>query len=125
MQLVINTETDGTGFWSDCKKQIPIVRLALVTHKSDIIEGHVLRAYFLEANWNVDELGLIYTDRRWLASFLEGLHFVAGFQWHTLIDNSIMYSEQGMQGYDFVSLDVNEVFVKEWERVVKLAESLG
>lgn len=125
MQLLINTTTDGSGMWTNRKKELPIYKVEVVTIKNDIQELHELRAYFFETQWNINDLGLIYTDKRWLETFIQGLHFVAGLGWHALMNNAVMYSEQGMQGDDFVSMYVDAVFVKEWERVVELAATFG
>jgi hypothetical protein len=52
---------------------------------------------------------LIYTDRQFqneLRVFLNQ---------HGLVGADVDYSEQGMQGDDYVSLDVGRKFLKSWE----------
>jgi len=59
-----------------------------------------LRVYFDEDTWNTDVDGLIYTD----ALFgIELLNLLTDYG----IQGSVCYSEQGMQGYDYVSFDVD------------------
>ena len=52
--------------------------------------------------------GLIYTDKDFIA---ELRMFLAQ---HGLPGDDVDYSEQGMQGDDYVSLDAGEEFVRAW-----------
>ncbi len=56
--------------------------------------------------------GLIYTDKIWINEF-RALMRSLGFTRNAV--NDISYSEQGMQGEDFVSMDVGEDFLREVE----------
>jgi hypothetical protein len=63
--------------------------------------------YFNTADWDVNKEGLIYTDK-------EFLHELNAF----LVEqglSTVTYSEQGMQGDDYVSLDVEDEFLALWE----------
>ena len=60
--------------------------------------------HFNTDTWNVDTDGLIYTD----PAFLESVRVAFG-------TNDINYSEQGMQGTDFVSFDVGSEFLTMYE----------
>jgi hypothetical protein len=60
-----------------------------------------LQAYFTEETWN-DSYGLIYTDSAFLACVHAAL-IAAGISTEAAED--VGYSEQGMQGDDYVSMD--------------------
>lgn len=82
--------------------------LSYVNDEGDFGE---LRVYFNTKVWNVKVNGLIYTDRL----FLQELR--------TMLDNmgfngsDVGYSEQGMQGDDYVSLDVGAKFIQSFQNV--------
>lgn len=105
MQKVI-CSTAGDGLWSKVARAVEIVDMRL-TYVSDDKDFGELCVYFNTANWDVERDGLIYTDRQFLAELNEFL-FVHGL---TTVD----YSEQGMQGDDYVSCDVDEAFISAWD----------
>jgi hypothetical protein len=103
-KVVFNT--DGSGYWSNKAKGVEIVdmRLGYVSDEKDFGE---LCVYFNDT-WDTQKDGLIYTDKLFLFQlqmFLEE---------HGLSAN-VEYSEQGMQGDDYVSLDVGGEFIANWE----------
>jgi hypothetical protein len=71
-----------------------------------------LRAYFDSAEWDTDNDGLIYTDKVWMSGFRECMKTL-GFSDAAVED--ISYSEAGMQGDNYVSMDVGGDFVRECE----------
>lgn len=103
-QVVFSTA--GDGYWSNVAKTVRIedMRLGYVSDEKDFGE---LRVYFNTQDWDVNKDGLIYTD----GLFLEELN--AFLFAHDLGDAS--YSEQGMQGDNYVSLDVDADFIAKWE----------
>jgi hypothetical protein len=103
------TETNGNGYWSATAKFITIDRVALnyLNDEGDFVE---LRAHFKTAEWDIDNHGLIYTDRAWIHSFRQCMKTL-GFSDAAVKD--INYSEQGMQGETFVSMDVGQKFLAE------------
>lgn len=103
------THTNGSGYWSSKKKWVTINRIAL-EYVTDDNEFGELRAYFDPAEWDIDNDGLIYSDMAWKQSFLECLQTI-GFSTDAILH--VSYSEQGMQGRDYVSLDVQEDFITE------------
>ena len=111
------THTDGTGFWSSFEKAVSVVRveLAYVDDEGDFGE---LRAYFDTGSWDVNQMGLIYTDPRWIDEF-RGLMRSLGFTRSAC--NDIDYSEQGMQGDNYVSMDVGPEFMREVEPMYRWA----
>ncbi len=110
------TLTDGRGYWSKQVKTVGInrVRLAYVDDEGDFGE---LRAYFDPKEWNVDTDGLIYTDMMWKHSFLTCMENVLGFSPDATLD--VSYSEQGMQGDNYVSMDVGSQFLLECDALYR------
>lgn len=96
--------TSGTGLWSDAHLPVRVISLDLAYTDEDWCFGE-LRAEFDPASWDCEVHGLIYTD----PGFLRGLrHYLAE---HGLPGDDVNYSEQGMQGDDYVSFDVGEQFI--------------
>jgi hypothetical protein len=103
--------TDGTGYWSEARKTVKVTELR-VPYINDEQDFGELRVYFDPTTWDVNEDGLIYTDRRFLKELREKLNDI-GFP-----GDDVDYSEQGMQGEKYVSLDVGKDFIKYWLDVV-------
>jgi hypothetical protein len=102
------TRTDGKGYWSTvARKSIRIDRVAIASVSDDGEYGE-LRAYFDESEWNVESDGLIYSDQAWMKSFRSCMATL-GFSVQALA--AIGYTEQGMQGENYVSLDVGRDFL--------------
>jgi hypothetical protein len=100
-------ETAGNGYWSNFATEVEIEDMR-VAYVSDDKEFGELLVYFATGDWDVNKHGLIYTDKLFiqqLNAFLceQGLCAVS-------------YSEQGMQGDNYVSLDVEGEFLQLWER---------
>ena len=91
--------TIGDGYWSNIQKSVTLQGYTVDGYQID--EFGELRVYFDTNDWNINNDGLIYTD----SAFLEEIQdFFA--------TNDITYSEQGMQGDNFVSFDVGSEFLK-------------
>jgi len=105
VSAVLNT--NGCGYWSEVTKSVKIVKLNLpyVNDEEDFGE---LRVYFDPKTWDVNTDGLIYTDRQFEQELKEFLTSIG------LQGEDITYSEQGMQGDNYVSLDVGEAFIKSY-----------
>jgi len=105
------THTGGNGLWSKEQKAVTILEVSLrnVNDEGDFGE---LCARFDTKTWNCDADGLIYTDNIWLDEF-RALMRSLGFTRAAV--NDISFSEQGMQGCNFVSMDVGENFMREVE----------
>ncbi len=106
-------ETAGDGYWSEHATEVDIedMRVAYINDEQDFGE---LRVYFATEDWNVEQHGLIYTDSlflKQLQSFLNK-HGIAGAD--------VEYSEQGMQGDNYVSLDVGKKFLDSWKAKFKV-----
>ena len=105
----VTFNTNGLGYWSRAVKAVEIVdmQVAYINDERDFGE---LRVYFNTDTWDVNTDGLIYTDKQWrneLQAFLDA---------QGLPGADISYSEQGMQGDNYVSLDIlGAKFLQLWE----------
>ena len=109
-QVILNT--DGKrALWSNRAKAVRIVDMVLekgTEYEDDRTIFGEFRVYFDTETWDTYEDGLIYTDE----GFMRELR--AFFNAHGLPGKDISYSEQGMQGDDYVSCDVGGKFLKSW-----------
>lgn len=124
----VTVGTSGTGLWSGEKRSTDrgVVITKLVLDRKDYDQMFVddpslkkseawvhLKVYF--TNWSNTKHGLIYTDPRFLREFRKVL-MTLGFSSKAI--RGIDYSEQGMQGRNYVSMLANSNFVSEWEDLV-------
>jgi hypothetical protein len=105
MNVVLNT--GGGGYWSNTKTEVLVTDLRL-GYVADDKEFGELRVYFDTGTWDIEELGLIYTDKQFLGELRALLNA------HGLPGKDVDYSEQGMQGDNYVSLDVGAEFLDSW-----------
>ena len=110
-QVNWQTHTAGNGLWSNEAKAVQVLRVELAYTSEDGDFGE-FRAYFNTSTWDCNQDGLIYTDKVWIDEF-RALMRSLGFT-RTAV-NDITYSEQGMQEYDYVSMDVGADFLREVE----------
>ena len=105
--------TKGDGYWSTESRAVKITALSIGYVDVNDEEGFgELRVFFNLNTWNTERHGLIYTDSQFmreLRNFLNGMG---------LAGRDVSYSEQGMQGDNYVSLDCSEVFINSWIKVV-------
>lgn len=94
--------TSGFGLWSDKVKEVKMIGYDVTSNEH--FDFGELKVYFDTSTWNVENDGLIYTD----PAFLESVRVAFG-------TSDIEYSEQGMQGDDFVSFDVGAEFLNMYE----------
>lgn len=106
MQTVI-FNVSGDGLWSNVKGSVEIVDMQLGYVADDKQFGE-LCVYFNDKHWDVNIDGLIYTDSGFYADLQ------AFIKLHGLVVD-LCYSEQGMQGDDYVSFDVGADFIASWE----------
>lgn len=110
----VTLHTTGNGYWSDKQKIIHHSRAEVYpfSFEEDGIERCTfgeLRVYFPKKCWNIEKDGLIYTDSKWLKELRKYLRSI-GFSEKASRD--VDYSEQGMQGNNYVSLDVGTIFLR-------------
>ena len=107
MQIFTTLHTNGLGYWSRTAKAVDVTKLDLqyITDERDFGE---LCVHFTSDSWDVNTMGLIYTDKLFrteLRAYLQTLGFTADEA------NDVNYSEQGMQGDTYVSCDVGAKFI--------------
>lgn len=105
MQTTLHTA--GNGLWSTHAQSIAVKNMTLpyITDEQDFGE---LCVHFDRQDWDVDTNGLIYTDRLFLSELRAYLNTQG------LAGHDVHYSEQGMQGDTYVSLDVGAEFIASW-----------
>jgi len=123
MKCDIIASTDGKGLWTEEVRTVRIIELKvgyLSTHyyPEEPVHGE-LRAFFVPdgfnpLEWNIHAFGLIYTDKKWIREFKQALRDM-GFTVRAVRD--VGYSEQGMQGDNYVSMDFGPEFYKSWLRI--------
>ena len=87
---------------------VPIYRVVLeLPIEQNDIGG--LRAFFKVNCWRVNRDGLIYGNDFWLNDFRRNLGNAMGVKFH---DDDLEYSEQGLQGNNYVHLDVSSEATK-------------
>lgn len=108
MKFEYTLNTNGQGLWSDVAKEVKVTELECDWSEDDVGTWGELRVHFDTKSWDVNDDGLIYTDKEFLDE-LRGYLELNG-----LDDSDVHYSEQGMQGDDYVSLDVGSKFITSW-----------
>jgi hypothetical protein len=111
-------QTDGGGYWSEVSKDVRILGFDIsatqyrdtdpLIGRGPMVKFGELRVIFDTADWDIDADGLIYTDK----GFKEELHAFFKSQG---VEAKASYSEQGMQGSNYVSMDVCETFITEFD----------
>jgi hypothetical protein len=129
MDVSFLTHTNGKGLWSEEARSIEIVKLSIgytskTYYPEDPFNGE-LRAHFISHgftpnSWNVPGYGLIYTDKLWLKELKKSLR---EFGFSIKAVQNVHYSEQGLQGDDYVSMDIGPAFWASWKRLNKTKES--
>ena len=122
IKIKLNTtcNTIGDGYWSREVKAVRLTKMTLHVQEpylpDDVPDEYgELRVFFDRRYWNLPKHGLIYTDSQWVKEFRKHLVSV-GFSKASTKDTQLDYSEQGMQGDDYVSLDVSSKFIKAWRK---------
>lgn len=117
MQMItFNTElnTSGDGYWSRHRCCVRTTKLELAYENKEGDFGE-LRVYFDTTGWNPEQHGLIYTDTLFLQELRTELSKIE------LDGDDVDYSEQGMQGDNYVSCDVGAKFINSWRRKLAAA----
>lgn len=99
-------QTSGDGYWSEVAKCVTVVGISVnyINEEADFGE---LCVWFNDT-WDVSKDGLIYTDKRFMRELRDMLTQMG------LDGNDVEYSEQGMQGDEYVSCDVEAAFIASW-----------
>ena len=109
-KVTATLNTNGKGYWSRKATAVEITHLQLAYINDELSFGE-LRVRFNTNTWDVNELGLIYTDKQFMQELKE-LLTTMGFD-----ASDVSYSEQGMQGDAYVSCDVGECFINTFMQV--------
>ena len=107
MQTFTTLHTNGRGYWSSKATAVNITKLDLQYCNSDKDFGE-LCVYFTSDSWDVNGMGLIYTDKLFMQELRAYLQTI-GFS--EAEANDVSYSEQGMQGDAYGSCDVGAAFI--------------
>jgi hypothetical protein len=109
-QLTFTGTTNGNSLWSREKNKEVTgdMTFTLLEYDGETYGGNA-RFHFNKEEWDINSLGLIYTDEGFLDSVYTALND-AGFK-NTL--DHIGYSEQGMQGDDYIDFDATIELVEE------------
>jgi hypothetical protein len=108
--FITTIETSGTGLWSRASKPVDITALWLSISGDDEDEWGELKVYFNKKTWDTQTVGLIYTDMPFANDLKRKLDALG------LAGDDIGYSEQGMQGRDYISFDVGQKFIDSWKK---------
>jgi hypothetical protein len=114
MLVDFTCNTDGKGHWSNHALTVRCLELDLEVFEDDdgLKDFGELRIRLDLATWDPMQHGLIYTDKLFLKELRVELERL-GFSKEAIAE--VEYSEQGMQGEDYVSLDVyGESFISEF-----------
>lgn len=106
-------DVKGDGLWS--KTPMNNLKIHILPDRAfladeDGLYGQI-NAYFNTRIWDTDKLGLIYTDSLF-EKHIKRILKEAGFK----RSYDIGYSEQGMQGHDYVNFDVGEKLAAELDK---------
>jgi len=101
MKVNFTIETDGKGLWTDYAGPVTVIELSLNYISDDLDHGELMAKL---QGWNHEERGIVYTDPLWIKQFKKKLCELGG-------NNDVGYSEAGMQGDDYVDLDVGKKFL--------------
>lgn len=101
------------GLWSsdDCPSSFRATGLA-INYCSDTYDHGELHVNFNPLLWDVRVHGLVYTDSTAEQGIRDMLQELG-------IDGEVAYSEQGMQGEDYISLDTNGEFLASYVEFLK------
>ena len=113
--------TKGDGYWSNAspttvtisKVEMEVGEAYVDLYNYGVFLPIYLKAFFPKKSWNTDKQGLIYTDSLWIKDFRE--QFKTRFPAMAWMAGKINYTEQGMQGDNYVSLDAGSEFVQSFK----------
>ena len=108
-EAIATLHTAGNGYWSEHATAVRITALVLDAwqYEDGYMSGE-LRVHFNTDDWRVDKHGLIYTDKLFAKELKEYLT-AQGYD-----ASDVSYSEQGMQGDNYVSCDASDSFIKSY-----------
>jgi hypothetical protein len=106
-------KTSGKGLWSTEAREVVVTDFDIgwVSDEDwdDEVHGE-LRVLFDATSWKVNKHGLIYTDPCFLKELRALLRKMG------LKGEDVHYTEQGMQGHNYVSLGFGKKFYRSWQK---------
>lgn len=109
--------TAGNGLWSNAIRKIAHAKVELCVWDEELalfeenkLKFAELRVFFQKKYWDVNKHGLIYTDKQWIKDFRKAL---VGWGFSDSSVKTVDYTEQGMQGDNYVSTYVGLPFLKQ------------
>lgn len=99
---IVTLCTCGGGYWTDNAKAVRVTELRLIANSK---ESGELCVHFNTDDWRVDKMGLIYTDPLFMQE-LQAYLTARGY-----VGKDVSYSEQGLQGDNYVSCDAGAAFI--------------
>jgi len=109
MNVNATLHTNGNGLWSSKARAVRITELRVIDFSYDGEAYGELRVRFDKNDWDCEHDGDIYTDPLFKKELKEWLT-ANGFD-----AKGVGYSEYGMQGNSYVSLDVGPEFMASWQ----------
>jgi len=111
-KLPLRCKTTGHGLWSkevrivtSSKIEIKIGEVYTNLQKFAVSMPIYFNVFFTKKAWDTEKYGLIYTDEGWLKDFRT--QFADRFPSLSWIAKKTDYTEQGMQGTNYVSLEIH------------------
>jgi len=98
MKTNIKITTSGDGFWSKVSKTVTVTKIEFDPED----EFQSVNIFFDTSTWDVKQDGLIYTDIGFEAAVTAFLYT----NWPGVDWSRLRYTEQGMQGRDYVSMEL-------------------
>ena len=92
-------QTGGDGLWSSRSTIVEVTNITVKWEGGNLVE---INASFDPNTWNVERDGLIYTDKMFLEGLRRKISDLSG------VNMTLDYTEQGMQGDDYISLESND-----------------
>lgn len=114
LNAVVKTRGDGRFLNSPVKKDVLVRYIQL--------KGSRAQVYFDTSTWSVDKGGLLYTDTGFERQLKRLLRTRLGFTPRAL--RALQYSEQGLQGVDYVDFDANAAFLLAWREQMSAKRAL-
>ena len=113
VQFNATIPTSGDGFWSSVARDVKVTGLS-VPYMDDDEDAQFgeLRVFFDLRSWDTMKHGLIYTDSLFIKELRGHLNMIE------VAGDDVDYSEQGMQGDNYVSFDVGAKFLKSWKKFI-------
>jgi len=98
--LRLTCRVTGDGYWGAREGSVS-GHLRFRTYEPDDNTTGFAEAKFYLDDWDADEQGLIYSDSQFIQDLQDGLNRLG------IAGRGIDYSESGMQGNDYVSMDAS------------------